>query len=514
MSDSSKDHTSLTIFSSENFKEIALKFQELYFLSREGMPSLICCPKSNQFIHWKDGKYEEAFESWIKSQISYYLETVGIQKVGADDLKQEVRYIKNNKNNSSEVLSHLKSICINSIGNNFISGIKSQWLYDPDKTLPDASLIIPMQNCLLDINEFMKGKDDKLPPLQIAKNCMLRQTPRFYNNWVLPCKMNQNDYGREYPRKFLDFLKSIFNEEWEGYVHRGEEGECECIQLVLEWIGYMLTEDTSYQKILCLVGEAGSGKGTIARCFYEILHLTNCVTPHMKNFASRYGFQSWVGKKAAIFTDAQFPAQDRTTIETNILTVSGQDPVEIDGKFLHAIQAVLPTKIVIISNEMPEFRNNAAAFKRRTLLIPFSKSISQENLIPNIEKTFLPEELPQIIWVCLDAYYKLKRRKSKDFIQPKEGMRSLARFNDEQNTIRAFVEEKCKRGPEHFIEKESIYKHYVAWCKDKDYDVEEYLVFCKKMNRSFGKDIFSAERGSQGKIKVFSGVNVLNPFVD
>jgi putative DNA primase/helicase len=55
------------------------------------------------------------------------------------------------------------------------------------------------------------------------------------------------------PSKWLKFLAGVFNNDKEA------------INTLHEWMGLLLTADTSFQKILLMVGPPRSGKGTIAR---------------------------------------------------------------------------------------------------------------------------------------------------------------------------------------------------------------------------------------------------------
>ncbi len=58
--------------------------------------------------------------------------------------------------------------------------------------------------------------------------------------------------------------------EWLGFLEQLFGADREAIELLQEWFGYLLSSDTSQQKILLMVGPRRSGKGTIARVLTKI----------------------------------------------------------------------------------------------------------------------------------------------------------------------------------------------------------------------------------------------------
>src|SRR5690606_6691900 len=105
------------------------------------------------------------------------------------------------------------------------------WLGNPQdvSNLPDPREIVCCENGLLDI-----AKKDLLPP-----------TPAFYsfNNTGI-----RFDPEAQKPKTWLKFLNDSLDQE---------------SQLLLQqWFGYCLVQDTRLQKMLMVVGQPGSGKGT------------------------------------------------------------------------------------------------------------------------------------------------------------------------------------------------------------------------------------------------------------
>ena len=90
-------------------------------------------------------------------------------------------------------------------------------------------------------------------------------------------------------------------------------------QTLQEWIGYLLTPRTHFQKIGMLVGPKRSGKGTIGRVTRRLLGDRNVCGPTLANMGEQFGLSILIGKSAAIISDAQIGGRTDTAIVTEQL---------------------------------------------------------------------------------------------------------------------------------------------------------------------------------------------------
>jgi len=121
---------------------------------------------------------------------------------------------------------------------------------------------------------------------------------------------------------------------WMDFLHRLWGDDQESIQTLQEIFGYLLTNDTSQQKIFMLAGKPRSGKGTIARVLTALLGGDEAVTaPTIKSFEGAHGLAPLVGKSLAIIGDARI---DRKTDQAQLvelwLSISGEDRQTVNPK--------------------------------------------------------------------------------------------------------------------------------------------------------------------------------------
>ena len=116
-------------------------------------------------------------------------------------------------------------------------------------------------------------------------------TPAFFSLHMLNYSF---DPAAPEPAAWLEFLHQLW-----------PDNDQESIDLLQEWFGHLLVPDTSYQKILMLLGPKRSGKGTVARVLRCLIGVENCCNPTLSSLATNFGLAPLVGKLAAIVTDAR-----------------------------------------------------------------------------------------------------------------------------------------------------------------------------------------------------------------
>src|SRR5262249_9078956 len=134
-----------------------------------------------------------------------------------------------------------------------------------------------------------------------------------------------------------------------------------------KWFGYLLTPDTRQQKILLLIGPPRSGKGTIARVLERMLGRDQVASPTLASLATNFGLWPLRGKSAALIKDprAAGAAPDRSISVERLLSISGEDELTVDRKYERPLTAKLPCRLVLLSNEPPNFREASGALASR-----------------------------------------------------------------------------------------------------------------------------------------------------
>ena len=195
--------------------------------------------------------------------------------------------------------------------------------------------------------------------VHVRTRTLIAHTPRFYAHHSVPYAF---DRKAPIPKAWLAFLDSVW----------GDDGET--IETLQELFGYLVIGDTSQQKMFLVVGPKRSGKGTIARVLKGLLGAHNVAGPTLSSFATNFGLAPLIGKSVAVISDARLGGSDTSLVAERLLAISGEDTLTIDRKYREPATLQLPTRIVVLSNELPRLADASGALASRFVTLVSSRS--------------------------------------------------------------------------------------------------------------------------------------------
>jgi putative DNA primase/helicase len=351
------------------------------------------------------------------------------------------------------------------------------WL---DTHRPDPRKIIAFQNGLLNVDEYIaSGKIQLLPP-----------TPKWFSVNVLPFELRGD---APEPSALWDFLTDLWPDDVQS------------IDLLQEFVGLGMTVDTSFQKILMLIGPQRSGKGTLMRMFTALVGSENIAGPTLSGLASHFGLWPLIGKQLAIISDARLGSKtDQSVIVERLLSISGEDTLTIDRKNREPQSTRLSARIVIVSNELPKLLDSSGALADRMLLLTLRKSfLGQEDRTLEAK---LRAELPGVALWALKGLRRLYQRGH--FELPQTSVDALQELHELVSPIKAFIADRCEVGPGRTVDAGDLFNAWRAWCTEQGRDHPGSA-------SSFGRDLRAAvpvivrqPRTDSGRNRVYEGVGL------
>ena len=304
------------------------------------------------------------------------------------------------------------------------------WLQEPEDR-PPADELLAVRNGLL----------------HLPSGLIYPATPALFNTAASP--VSYDDYAPD-PKCWLQFLDELWPDDPSS------------IEALQDYFGYLLTPDTTHQKILLIVGPRRSGKGTIARTLTALLGQENVAGPTLAGLASNFGLQPLIGKPAAVIADARLGRQhDQAAITERLLSISGEDGLTIDRKYATAWTGKLPTRFVLLTNELPGLLDASGALASRFIVLLLEQSFlgrEDHGLFGRIGK-----ELPGILNWALVGYRRLRDRGH--FRQPESAKEAIADIEALGSPVGAFVRERCQVGPACEVPVSELFAAWCAWCE-------------------------------------------------
>lgn len=275
------------------------------------------------------------------------------------------------------------------------------------------------------------------------------------------------------PAEWLKFLRQLWPDDPQSI---------EALQLLF---GYYLTDDTRQQKIGMMVGPKRSGKGTIARVLTGLLGETSVCAPTLASLGSPFGLAPLIGKRVAIIADARLGGRaDQQVIAERLLSISGEDSLTVDRKYLEPWTGRLPTRFLVLTNELPRIADASGALASRFMVLMLNNSFIGR------EDHFLTDrlllELPAILNWAIAGWRRLRERGR--LLQPASAAEAIQELEDLGSPIGAFLRDRCRLGPECEVACSRLFEVWKAWCQANNRDHLGTV-------QAFGRDLRAAVPG-------------------
>lgn len=357
------------------------------------------------------------------------------------------------------------------------------WLDTAERDRPDPAECLPTLGGILHLPTLMEGGPR-------ANGAVIPPTSRFFSQTSLSYAF---DPAPPVPDAWLGFLNSLWPDDPETIA---------CLQ---EWFGYLLTPDTSQQKILMLIGPKRSGKGTITRTLEALIGRSNIAAPTLTSLASPFGGQDLIGKSVAICPESRITGRaDTQAIVERLLSISGEDPQSIPRKHLTDWTGYLKVRFVLLGNELPRLGDYSGAMTGRLVLLKMTRSFFGQ------EDTTLQDriraELPGILMWALAGWKSLRDRGR--FHQPASGAELLEEFEQLSNPVGAFLSERVDVGPEHRAPVGDVFEAWRSWCEGAGRHPGDVQTFSRNLRTVLPDLDVQRPRNGDGRARVFVGLRV------
>ncbi len=282
--------------------------------------------------------------------------------------------------------------------------------------------------------------------LHLPTLTLLPHTPSFFTYNALDFAFER---ATPEPRQWLTFMRQLWPDDPQA------------IDTLQEIFGYCLTGDTRQQKAFLVIGPKRSGKGTIARVLAQLVGTGNAVAPTLAGLETNFGLAPLIGKRVAIVSDARLGSRaDQHTIAERLLSITGEDAITIDRKYLSAWTGQLRARFIVISNEIPRLADASGALASRFIVLILSNSFYGKEDLALTSK--LLTELPGVLNWAIAGWHRLTQRGH--FVQPRSALDAVQQLEDLGSPVGVFLRERCTIDAVYTVEINRLFEAWCEWC--------------------------------------------------
>lgn len=437
-------------------------------------PTLICYQED--FLAWDGAAYQLVEAETIDAEVAEFLKHAKLARYEEipDTGEKRTTYVSFNpkRGDINEVVTALKHLCHRPSG----TMTPPCWLSRPQwDVVPDPRNVISCKNGLLDITTR------KLYP----------QTADFFTRSALPI---------DYVAHARDCVR------WKQFIREVTGGKNGLSILLQQMFGYLISTDTSQQRIFFLLGPPAGGKGTVLRMIEALCGSINVHTPTIASLGSTLELEAMIAKSVILVTDLNCADKMKMSAATTVLNMmSGEDTLGIGRKYKKALSLRLPGRAVLAGNSLPNFGDQVAAIARRLLLMPFKVSFQGREDYGLEAK--LRAELGGILNWALDGLDALKA--AGRFIEPAESVEVKSRMLYLSDPVRGFVAECCTVEAGAAVSKSGLHAAYAAYVVKWGLKPAALARFAENLYEIAGSIGETRPRAGDGsRVQTFTGIRL------
>jgi P4 family phage/plasmid primase-like protien len=279
--------------------------------------------------------------------------------------------------------------------------------------------------------------------------------PSFYNKGISEFDYNPNAKCELFSNKVTTMLQSCYP----------NDGNNEVTKFIQRYFGYALTQDTSEQTAVFMVGTPGCGKNTIVDTIERIFKYTT-VRLASSDLTDKFSITpDRLTKSMAIAGETVADISEITPLLNKI--VGGET---LETRIMHSqnFYSFVPTcKIIWLMNELPRVKSGSDGVYRRAAIIKMKKSFKPNELDKRLKEKFLSESSGIINWVLQG----LREYKKMGLNEPDYITKARNSYEVQNNPVLRFLNDNLVSTIKHneptYISFKDVKQIYVDWCNDE-----------------------------------------------
>jgi len=295
--------------------------------------------------------------------------------------------------------------------------------------------------------------------------------------------------------------------EIKKFLHEIAPNDVETLQ---EWVGYHLLKHYRYQRAVILLGSGNNGKSTFLDLLTRFLGVENVSNESLYQLSTQRFSTSQLYRKLANICPDISPDEIRRT--GTFKAVTGGDWIRAEFKNRDPFKFQNYAKLTFSCNQIPATPDESNAFFRRFMIIKFNQVFDGEGCDKNIiDRLTTPQELSGFFNYALEGLNRLL--KNGDFTGSQTAEEIREKYIEMSDPVTAFVNHHIVEDPDAYEPKDSVYRAYHRFCKERGYvPIATNRFSAELKTRVYCRD--GQRRIGDGRPKVWNGIKMLKTVTD
>lgn len=261
---------------------------------------------------------------------------------------------------------------------------------------------------------------------------------------------------------------------WDKYIDDVTGGDTNLKTLIMEVLGYYITNDINAQIFVVLWGGGATGKSLFGQFLSSLFNKEAISAIDIHDLGGKFEMYSVVGKKLNIAMDLP-SGKISNGAASKIKTLTGNDLCKAEAKFENPFHFYNTCKFLFSSNFPVTTESYDSGFQRRMIVIPFIYGVPREKQDRNLLDKLLAEK-EAIIYKALRYYIRLRSNNyvfteiDMDwYIKKANDSYPQIMFKSADMILKEFIDTFCVLDTDGRMHNAVIYEKYKNYCETKGY---------------------------------------------
>lgn len=293
--------------------------------------------------------------------------------------------------------------------------------------------------------------------LEVDTGHFRKNSPDDFANSALGISYDPDRWKMPYTQHFLDTIA---------------DGDNDLYELMLQVIGYILSNDIRAKSFFYLEGVGDAGKSRfcdLIASFFPVSGPNKVARIALQDLGGKFALGNLVNTKLNISEDLPDNPLSPTTV-SRIKMLSDSNRLEAEAKYVQPFSFKPMCKLLFASNHPLRIKEYDAAFINRVVYIPFLKAIPKEKQDKNILEK-MQKELPALFNHAFQAYRRLVANgyewAGADRFKPQICIVNSGISIDKELILRRFVDTCCVFEEDATISIAELQSAYELFCQNE-----------------------------------------------
>ncbi|MES2025270.1 MAG: phage/plasmid primase, P4 family [Pseudomonadota bacterium] len=264
------------------------------------------------------------------------------------------------------------------------------------------------------------------------------------------------------------------------FLNRVWDGDRDCvqkIQLIRQWIGYLLVSDSSMQKMLILNGQGANGKSVLMDIIRHIVGEKNTSSAMLDRLRQSYVRATMEGKLLNVSADLP---KKGIVADGDLKALISGDAIEVALKHKPSRTIKAYVRLMVATNNMPDCKDTSDGYFRRLMVLTFNHQIPENERNPNLLQSLLPE-IPGIIAWALQGLFEL--RTQDHFSIPESSLQAVQLYREEISPVRIFADQCLAPSTDRSgVVPSDLFMAFKNWCRDRGFDAGNMITLGRELS--------------------------------